>query len=232
MRGVVVIDGALSAEEVDALKRGALHSPFFGDSPLRGTFEATRGFSVTFLRPALDELLSRFVFLRPFLQLAVDPRTHRQMRAGIFARIKTPPRPNAFYLNALVVPPSAGIERHIDATLSPSHDPSALKPVAVAVAYVQVPSDLQQGALVIDDGRGASQCIAPLEGRLVVFDGALAHAVQPVNASSARVSWVLEQYALDAAALANIPRLRINSRAGFAAYLIDARSRSAGVDAD
>jgi hypothetical protein len=227
---LVVLDDAFSHDEVRAFREGALASPFLGESPLKGTFEATRGFSVTFQRRSLDDVRARFPFLAPFFARATDRALHKraQRRPRFFPVVE----PNAFYLNVLVVPPGAGVERHVDATLSPHEQPDSLIPIAVAVAYAQVPADLTGGALVLDDGKplpaGFRAEVLPKEGRFVMFAGHLAHRVADVACPSGlpRVSWVLEQYALDDATLATIRALRVHSRAGFAAFLADAKARS------
>jgi hypothetical protein len=88
-----------------------------------------------------------------------------------------------------------------------------------------VPADLSGGALTLTNPKGEREEVPPREGRFVMFAGHLLHAVAPLQASAPRVSWVLEQYALDSEALATVPRLRVHSRAGFSAYLKAAADR-------
>jgi hypothetical protein len=226
MRGLYVVDDAFSHDELLALRQGALSSPYLSDSPLKGSFEATRGFAVTFRRDGLAAVEAQFGFLLPFLACALDRTSHKraQRRPRLFPVVE----PNAFYLNLLVVPSGAAVDRHIDATLSPAEEPDALIPVAVAVAYVQVPNDLVGGALVLDNPRGERAEVTAVEGRFVMFAGHYAHRVTTVESSGTRMSWVLEQYALRETDLAQVPRVRIHSRAGFAAYLRGARLTSGG----
>jgi 2OG-Fe(II) oxygenase superfamily len=226
MRGVLVVDDAFSGDELAALRNGAITSPFLSESPLKGTFEATRGFAVTFRRPALDDVMGRFSFLAPFFRAALDRAHHKraQRRPPLFPVVE----PNAFYLNLLVVPPGASVGEHIDATLSPPHEPDALIPVAVGVTYVQVPAGARGGLLSLENGKGERTVVEPREGRFVLFAGHLLHSVSPLEASAPRISWVLEQYALDGESLARVPALRVHSRAGFGAFLKAAQVRSGG----
>ncbi len=71
--------------------------------------------------------------------------------------------------------------------------------------------------------------VRPRPGLLVQFRGDLQHEVQPFTGGpegAVRASLVCEQYAFEPEALARIPAFRIQSKAGFAAYLDEHRERS------
>lgn len=224
MESVVTTDDAVDPERVALLRDAVLQSALLGESPLGGTFLATRGFSVTFHRARRRDVAARFPFLESFLALALDEKRTsavqpRRLLGGT-------PRPNAFYLNVLVVPPGASVARHVDATLGPSN--GSVTPEAVAVLYLDVPEDLSGGELVLYDDDKTVARIAPRAGRLVVFHGRLGHEVTAVSASRPRTSIVCEQYALSAGVLSAVPSLRVHSREAFRAVLDKVRSRARG----
>lgn len=221
MRSALILDDALDAMDLEAVRGAVLSSKLLGDSPLGGTFLATRGFSVTFHRDRRAEVETRFPFLHTFLGLALhDERVREVQRRPLLGG---PPRVNACYLNVLVVPPGAGVGRHVDATLGP---PSGyVVPEAVSVLYLDVPANLEGGELVLSGDKGEIERIAPRPGRFVVFGGALAHEVTPVRASRPRVSVVCELYALSAGVLSLVPRLKVHSRSAFQAVLDEVRGR-------
>lgn len=224
MHPVVTLDDALAAAPLEALRTAVLSSKLLGDSPLGGTFLATRGFSVTFHRDRVGDVEARFPFLEPFLTLALDDARVREVQRRPL--LGGPPRANACYLNVLVVPPGAGVGRHVDATLGP---PSGrVIPEAVAVLYLDVPGDLQGGELVLSDEKAAGaeiRRVTPQAGRFVLFAGALGHEVTPVRASRPRVSVVCELYALPPGVLSLVPRLKVHSRSAFQAVLDQVRGR-------
>jgi predicted 2-oxoglutarate/Fe(II)-dependent dioxygenase YbiX len=130
----------------------------------------------------------------------------------------------ALYLNVLVVPPGGAVERHVDATLGVvAGDPRTIVPRVVVALYVDVPADLQGGVLRLDRDGVAVAEITPRRGRLVCFDGRLAHEVTATTASGPRVSCVAELYRLPRERLRALPRLRVQSN-GFADVLERLRS--------
>lgn len=216
-----IADGVLSATELRALRDGVLASRLLGDSPLGGAFLATRGFSITFHRSRAASVRARFPFLASFLARALDPAHTREVQRRPL--LGGPPATNAFYLNVLVVPPGAGVARHVDATLGP---PSGrVLPEAVTVLYLDIPTGLVGGELVLHDANGEVGRVAPRENRWVVFAGHLAHEVTAVQAARPRMSIVCEQYALAAGALSVVPRLKVHARGAFAALLDGVRGR-------
>jgi hypothetical protein len=196
-----------------------------------GTFQASKGFAFIFTEAGRDTLLERFPFLTDYLSLVMEPATTRGLlpwRERLFGPRKERLRPNAFYLNLLLLEPGKGVGRHIDATLA---DPSGVRdavPEYVSVLYLTVPSGVQGGALHLLSEDQWVASIRPRPGLLVQFRGTLQHEVEPFTggeAGAVRASLVCEQYAFGPEALARIPAFRIQSRAGFAAYLDDHRER-------
>lgn len=217
----IVVDDALPADALAALRDGVLGSHLLGDSPLGGTFSATRGFSVTFHRSRAADVIARFPFVSPFLDLALD---HARVR-GVQRKplLGGPPVPNAFYMNVLVVPPGASVGKHVDATLGPSN--GSVIPEAVAVLYLDVPEDLRGGALALFADDALVEEIEPVPNRFVLFAGRLGHEVRAVSASRPRLSIVCEQYALSPGVLSAVPPLKVQSRNAFQRVLADVRSR-------
>lgn len=205
-------------------------SPLVSRSPLAGTFRQSRGFALVFRRRGLQQLARRFDFLLPFVDAALDPAATRALRSWHQRLRRRLTEPNAFYLNLLLVPVGCGVGQHVDATLR-AHcgDPLAL-PFAVSVLYLRVPPGGHGGELVLQrDGRPLRR-VRPAPGMLVHFRGELSHGVQTFthpDPQALRMSLVLEQYALDAAALGPMPELGVHSKAGFAAYLAEQRGRPA-----
>jgi hypothetical protein len=217
----MLVDDALDAAALAALRDGVLASHLLGDSPLGGTFAATRGFSITFHRTRLADVVARFPFAAPFLDIALDVSRVRDVQQRPL--LGGPPAPNAFYMNVLVVPPGAGVGKHVDATLGPSN--GSVIPEAVAVLYLDVPEDLEGGALALYAGDDLVQEIEPRANRFVLFAGRLGHEVRAVQASRARLSIVCEQYALTPGVLSAVPAFKVQSRIAFQRVLDDVRAR-------
>jgi hypothetical protein len=211
---IFVVD-ALGAADLHALRDAVSASDLIGDSPLGGTFTATRGFSITFQRSRVDDVRARFPFLAPFLGLALDDaRIRKVQRAPLLGG---PPSPNACYLNVLIVPPGASVGKHVDATLGPSN--GTVIPEAVGVLYVDVSDDLRGGELLLWDGDRVVREVKPQNGLFLMFAGRLGHEIKHVDASRARVSVVCELYALSPGVLSAVPALKVQSRAAFAVVL-------------
>lgn len=220
--GVVVVDDALSAPQVEALSSAIAGSRLIGDSQLVGGFVTTRGFGLACHASAVTDAVARAPFLSAFVDVALDPALRQRARPGdvvdrvlgaFFADV------TALYLNVLVVPPGGAVERHVDATLGVvPGDPRTLVPRVVVALYVDVPADLQGGRLRLDRDGVLIAEVEPRRGRLVCFDGRLAHEVTATTASGPRVSCVAELYRLPRSRLRTLPRLRVQSN-GFADVL-------------
>lgn len=180
-------------------------SPLVGPSVLTGGFAATRGFAVLFRRDGVARLESLVPALAPFLD-AVLPW----------------PGASAYYLNLLVVPAGAEVEAHDDGTLTSACGLARSAPVRVSVLYLQSPR--RGGALRLHRVLGPATTVQPVDGTLVHFRGDLVHSVATVH-EGLRISLVMEQYALDSAALAQVPRCQLASEGHFDRVLAGARDR-------
>jgi hypothetical protein len=229
---VVVDDDAVGDDVVATLRASIAASKLSGESQLHGGFAATRGFGVSCHADAVVDAVARAPLLGPFVDVALAPRLlSRLLRPNLVERAATAifGSVNALYLNVLVVPPGAGVGRHVDATLgvatAAAGDDLPLPPRAVVVVYVDVPEALVDGrhggVLRLFAGDDVVAEIVPRPGRLVIFRGALGHEVTALSTTTthgARVSCVAELYALPRRRLQRLPRLRVQSH-GFAAVL-------------
>jgi len=233
VREYVTHRNALAGPRIESLREALLSSRFVARSPLMGSFQASKGFAFIFTETGRATLLERFPFLTDYLSLVMDPATTRGLlpwRERLFGPRKDRLRPNAFYLNLLLLEEGKSVGRHIDATLQePSGVPGAV-PEHVSVLYLEVPTGAQGGALrLLRDDQPVGQ-VQPRPGLLVQFRGELQHEVQPFTGGpegALRASLVCEQYTFSPEALARIPTFRIQSKAGFAAYLNAHRDREA-----
>ncbi len=196
-----------------------------------GTFRASRGFAFIFTHEGRAPLEARFPFLSCYLARVLDPGSARGLlpwRERLLGARKERVLPNAFYLNLLLLDAGTAVGRHIDATLQePSGVPDAT-PRHVSVLYLQVPERAKGGELCLLRDNVPVGKVRPREGMLVHFRGDLQHEVRPFTGGpegARRASLVCEQYAFPPEALARIPSFRIQSKAGFAAYLDDWRER-------
>ncbi|WP_257450628.1 2OG-Fe(II) oxygenase [Archangium lipolyticum] len=222
---------AMPGAGLESLRKALLSSRFVARSPLMGTFQSSRGFAFIFTETGRAKLEERFPFIRDYLELVMDPASWRGLlpwRERLFGPRKERRRPNAFYLNLLLVEPGRGVGRHIDATLQePSGVPGAT-PEHVSVLYLNVPEGAKGGALVLSRDSEPLGEVHPKPGLVVHFRGDLTHEVQPFTGGgegALRASLVCEQYAFEPEALARLPEFRIQSKAGFAAYLEEHRER-------
>nr|WP_246357094.1 2OG-Fe(II) oxygenase [Pyxidicoccus fallax] len=196
-----------------------------------GTFRASRGFAFIFTHEGRATLEARFPFLSGYLERVLDPDSARGLlpwRERWWRRGRKRPVPNAFYLNLLLLDAGTGVGRHIDATLQgPSGVPGAT-PEYVSVLYLRVPERAKGGELRLLQSNVPVGEVRPREGLLVHFRGDLQHEVHPFTGGeegAQRASLVCEQYVFPPDALARIPTFRIQSKAGFAAYLDAQRER-------
>ncbi|XXF81159.1 2OG-Fe(II) oxygenase [Myxococcaceae bacterium GXIMD 01537] len=218
---------ALKVEPLDALRDALLGSRFVARSPLMGTFRGSRGFAFIFTaagRPALEQ---RFPFLADYLARVLDPASARGLRPWserLLGAWREPPRPNAFYLNLLLLEAGQAVGRHIDATLQGPSGVADAVPQHVSVLYLQVPEGIQGGALRLTRGERPVGVLQPRPGLLLHFRGDLQHEVEAFTGGpegAVRASLVCEQYTFEPEALARLPELRVQSKAGFAAYLAE-----------
>lgn len=222
MREFVRVDDALPDSVLKELHRETLSSSYLGNSPLVGSFKASRGFSVTFTEDGLERLRERFSFLVPFVDGALTSTSYRPLwtlKERAIQRIAGL-RPNGFFLNLLVIPPGAGIGAHVDATLQ-SRAQAEVFPMVVSVLYLQCPPQPKGGLLRLWRGDRLVAEITPRPGTLLHFRGDLTHEVTPVplDAAAPRASLVCEQYCFSEPVLARIPRFSVRSQGRFQALL-------------
>ncbi|MBN1204141.1 MAG: 2OG-Fe(II) oxygenase [Myxococcaceae bacterium] len=222
---------ALTGSRLEALREALLASRFVARSPLMGSFQASKGFAFIFTEEGRATLLERFPFLADYVSLVMDPATTRGLlpwRERLFGARQERQRPNAFYLNLLLLEAGKGVGRHIDATLRAPSEVEGAVPEHVSVLYLTVPEGAHGGSLQLLRADQPVGRVRPRPGLLVQFRGDLQHEVHPFTGGAEgalRASLVCEQYAFGPEALARIPTFRIQSKAGFSAYLDEHRSR-------
>jgi len=175
--------------------RGAiLASPYFAINNLNRDFIGTKGFSLVFQRSEIAQVEQRFPYFKPYLDQALQPAC------------------NAFYLNPLLLKEGSRVDPHIDRSLR-SYCKTVEPPATVSVLYVQVPTNLQGGELMLRCHKKQVGQIKPEANTLVYFQGDLTHSVNAVTSVGVRLSLVCEQYSLSETELADIPGFTLESRA-------------------
>lgn len=204
------VPDAFAPEEVAAVRRAVLESPYLAENNLNYRFTGTRGFSVVFRREGLTRVRETFPAFAPYLDSVVDAHC------------------NAFFLNPLVLAaapgdsPPARVAPHVDRSLRsftlPDEPPN---PRRVSVLYAQVPEAMRGGVLRLYHRLLPVGRVRPRENLLVHFQGWLRHEVTAVHlpAGTCRVSLVCEHYALDDTLLARIPAFTVRSMSAFDAFL-------------
>ncbi len=191
---------ALSEGAVEAIRSAILGCSLLGETNLSTHFSGTYGFSATFRREGLAELLERFPAFGSFLDAAL-------LRDC-----------NAFLLNPLLVQNGRGVEAHLDRSME-FYGAGIGCPVAVSVLYVHVPEQLAGGELRLYHRGRRVAALRPTPRTLVTFRGDLVHEVVAVQAGApvlaeARVSLVVEQYRVPEERLAGVPRFELRTRDG------------------
>lgn len=149
---------------------------------------------MVFQRSEIAQVEQRFPYFKPYLDQALQPAC------------------NAFYLNPLWLKEGSRVDPHIDRSLR-SYCKTVEPPAAVSVLYIQVPTNLEGGELVLRCQKKQVGQIKPEANTLVYFQGDLTHAVNAVTSGGTRLSLVCEQYSLSATELADIPPFTVESRA-------------------
>ncbi len=217
LRRAAITRQALPDGDFEALRTALLDSPLVGRSTLAGAFQSSRGFAVIFRDEGRQEVTRHFPALSPWLARALGAPAIDALRRWwlpVGGRV-----PNAWYLNVLLVSRGGGVGRHVDATLRQVSGDTNAVPEVVSVLYLSVPSTVG-GQLALYEGGALRQRITPRENQAVHFRGDLSHEVQPFDGTDGvRASLVIEQYHLADQHLANVPDFKLESRAGFGAYL-------------
>ncbi|MEB3231458.1 MAG: 2OG-Fe(II) oxygenase [Leptolyngbyaceae bacterium] len=176
------------------LRGQILACPYFAVNNLNRDFVGTKGFSIAFRRSHLMDVKQRFPYFKLYLNRVVQQEC------------------NAFYLNPLLLGLGSRVDPHIDRSLR-SYCETITPPVVVSVLYIEVPTDLAGGELVLRSHKRQIGQIRPQPNTLLFFQGDLIHSVNPVTSPGIRLSLVCEQYNLDDAQLREIPELQLESRA-------------------
>ncbi|MBD2090894.1 2OG-Fe(II) oxygenase [Microcoleus sp. FACHB-1515] len=184
----------LPPEYLHRLQGEILACPYLAVNNLNRDFVETQGFSIVFRRSHLATVTEQFPFFADYLNLALEPEC------------------NAFYLNPLLLRQGSRVDPHIDRSLR-SYCKTVEPPAIVSVLYVQVPTGLQGGELMLKNRKQAIAQIKPQTNLLIHFQGDLTHSVNAVNSIGTRLSLVCEQYSLSAEELRQIPSFAIESRA-------------------
>ena len=112
-------------------------------------------------------------------------------------------QPNAFYLNALVIPPGKGTSLHQDKTLD-----GRTLPMWVSVLYLETTSP--GGPLYLTEKTWPVGLVNPRPGMIVHFRGNLVHGVLRTPLSGVvRSSLVCEQYLLTEEQIKSCPQLEL-----------------------
>lgn len=176
------------------LRGGILTCPYLAINNLNRDFIGTQGFSVVFQHSELGGVERRFPFFKPYLDQTLQPTC------------------NAFYLNPLLLQEGSRVDPHIDRSLR-SYCKTVEPPVVVSVLYVQVPTNLQGGELVLRCRKQQVGQIKPRVNTLLYFQGELIHSVNAVKTTGTRLSLICEQYSLSETELQDIPAFAVESRA-------------------
>jgi hypothetical protein len=209
---------ALPDAEFVALRDALLGSPLVGASTLGGPFQSSRGFDVIFKAAGRARVEERFPQLAPWLSRTLGEPAVRALTPWWTRTLSA--IPNAWYLNVLLVSEGGTVARHVDVTLRKHSEVDDALPCMVSVLYLQVPH-ASGGELQLWDGADPIARLKPAANTSVHFRGDLAHAVNAFSGAPGqlRASLVIEQYHFPDEVLTRLPDFRLDSRAGFAAYL-------------
>jgi len=172
------------------VEKGIRTSPYYGDSPLGEEFVRTKGFSIVFTRSALEQVLSKFAYLAPFLEKA------------LFASS------NAFYINPLVMGATSRVDTHVDCRLLLEENVRII-PNLISILYTRCEDDIQGGNLLLKVDKETTITLTPKTGDLLHFQGDLLHSVEEVTGEGLRVNVVCEQYNLSEDLLKSFPKFAV-----------------------
>lgn len=181
------------SRHLDDLRGAILACPYFAVNNLNRDFVDTKGFSIVFQRSHIAQVEQQFPYFKPYLDQVLDPGC------------------NAFYLNPLLLRQGSRVDPHIDRSLR-SYCKTILPPLLVSVLYVQVPTGLHGGELVLRNRKQQVGAIVPTTNTLIVFQGDLTHSINAMQTAGERLSVVCEQYSLEDVELRDIPPFTVESR--------------------
>lgn len=187
-------NNVLSDRYLNKLWHKITSNSYFAINNLNRDFVQTKGFSIVFKRDGLPIVEQKFPFLKPYLEIAIQPDC------------------NAFYLNPLLLKEGSRVDPHIDRSLR-SYCKTIEPPFLVSVLYVRIPENMSGGELILKSAKRHVGKIVPHANSLIYFQGDLTHAVNPVKTIGSRLSLVCEQYALTPSEMEDIPMFTVESRA-------------------
>jgi hypothetical protein len=193
----------LGRQTVRDISNGLVTSGLVGESPFVKGFAGTRGFGVKFRREGLDPLLKLMPWTRPYFDKILDENVARHFCAGR----PEMRQPNAFYLNALIIPPGEGTGLHVDRTMD-----GQTTPMLVSVLYLETTTS-PGGLLYLCEKTWPVGLVNPCPGMIVHFRGDLTHGVTNTPSSGmVRSSLVCEQYSLPQEKIGSCPQLELLMR--------------------
>ena len=189
----------LGSPIVHDITNGLITSGLMGENPLSKVFAGTRGFGVKFRREALDALIRFMPWTRPYFDKILNKDVAQHFCAGNLEKSQ----PNAFYFNALIIPPGVGTNLHVD-----TRDGRTM-PTFVSVLYLETTTS-PGGLLFLYDTNWPVGLVNPRPGMIVHFRGDLRHGVSNTPLSGVvRSSLVCEQYSLTEDKLGSYPQLEL-----------------------
>lgn len=195
---------AYPADWLAELRQKLMANPLLSASTLNARFAGTLGFSVAFRREGLEQVEAHFPEFSLYLRDVLHPRG------------------NAFFLNPLVIYEGGHVAPHVDRSLKswtvPDMPPYPLK---VSVLYVDVPSGLAGGQLILHRYRPLAT-IQPKTNLLFQFQGKLRHEVTEVDRreiKDPRISLVCEHYRLPPEQLERVPVFHVRTKRPFEDFL-------------
>lgn len=181
---------AFELNYLNSLSEQILSCRHLGFNQLSDSFAGTKGFSVIFKTSGISQVKSNFPYFTPYLKSALKSNC------------------NAFYLNPLILEKGGRVEPHIDCSIS-GYSKSLTIAHIVSVLYVQVPSNLEGGELILSARGKQVGKITPETNTLLYFKGNLTHSVNQVQSKDIRISLVCEQYNLSENKLKKIPKFSL-----------------------
>jgi hypothetical protein len=190
----------LGSQTVRDMSNGLITSGLVGENQWVGGFAGTRGFGVKFRREALDMLMKLMPWTRPYFDKILDENVARHFCTGGPEKCQ----PNAFYFNALIVPPGKGTSLHKDRSLD-----GQTTPILTSVLYLETTTS-QGGLLYLCEKTWPVGLVNPRPGMIVHFRGDLTHGVTNTSLSDVvRSSLVCEQYSLTDEKIGLCPQLEL-----------------------